>query len=83
MTNTKRISTRDAEELVSGSAPSARPELGPLAALLEDYRTAATESHIQPSETLMLRLDFTHSPMVLQPQVAASEESGGALRRAG
>lgn len=79
--NNQRISSRDAEELASGRVPSARRDLEPLAALMEDYRRAATtQSRIQPSAALAARLDLDNTPEFPLEQAPDTDRSNTAVR---
>jgi len=57
-----RVSDDEAAELLRGSAPSARPELAPLAESISNFRAAAFESVPQPSAELSARLDLHGAP---------------------
>jgi uncharacterized membrane protein YgcG len=81
--NNQRISSREAEELASGRVPSARRDLEPLAALMEDYRRAATtQSRIQPSAALAARLDLANTPEFPLEQAPDTDRSTVAVRAA-
>lgn len=77
-----RISDQDAEAVMSGHAPVARPELAPLATSIESFRSAAFETIAQPSAELASRLELasdisTRTSLHPGAVVAAGPARGG------
>ena len=75
----RRISERDAEAILSGHAPAARPDLAPLADSITEFRAAAFELPAQPSADLTSRLgplggSRISSHTETQPTIGVSRE---------
>lgn len=68
-----RISDDDAQALVKGHAPVARPELAHLAGSMSEFRSAAFETVPRPSAELASRLDLARASRISTLDMAVSD----------